>query len=1324
MQFTVAFDTPNSPDLNTLSSSKQADILRVTSAAAAEWARYLDGGNVTISIGIRIDADAFGSGVLASAGSENYYTDGTMDGTARVYRGVTEHKLISGTDLNGSTFDIIISLTPNAINNYLWFRNEPDNPHEYIPNFRYDAMTTFQHEIGHGLGLLSFSESLDDPYFQYYRTVYDTFIERDSNNNPRFNGTYTNAAVFTPVILENDSLSHLKEGTIYGNDLMSTSVPPQDVDGVTAIDLAMLRDIGISIRLPTPGNDIIYAPLRSGTLSLGDGDDTGYAGQDGTTIYGDAGNDHLYGSFGASRLYGGLGSDYIVGSISNDFLFGDDGADRIFGGAGFDYVDGGIGNDELSGGVGNDSLTGGDGDDVIYATDGSDNVYAGLGSDLIYAGREGGGLYYGGAGIGAVDTVVLDGLFSGFEISGDSSFSGWQVRDIHWGDGTKFNRIDEIERLQWSDGSFSALGDRPWVIAQPSSSRSAQVLTLSSLFQAGGGTAAVKYQLWDGTTDIDSGHFIFNGVQQVAATVLELAASDMAQASFVTGRVSDSLQVRVFDGVAWSQPRYSSWSPFTISILPNRLPVVSTPNLTRRATQTVALSSMFSATDADNDSMTKYQIWDSTPDAQSGRFLINGVVQAAGVAVDVSAAQLSQTSFVAGTLGDSLWIRAFDGIDWGNWSPFNVTIQPNRTPAVTTPSILRRAGQTVALSNMFSVTDADGDTITQYQVWDGNADAQSGHFEINGAAQATGVAVNVSSSQVAQTGFVAGAVSDNLWVRAFDGIDWSGWSAFTVTSPVNNAPVVTTPNLTRQSGQTVALSNMFSVTDADSDAITQYQVWDGNADAASGHFEINGVAKATGVAIDVSPSQVAQTNFIAGSVADNLWVRAFDGVVWSSWSPLTVSPPVNRVPVVTTNSFTRRPGQTIALADMFSVNDADGDTITQYQVWDSTSDSQSGRFEISGTAQPSLTGVDVSPSQLAQTNFITGNIGDSLWVRANDGSGWGEWSSLAVTAQANRAPIVTTPNIMRRQNQTIALSTLFSAIDPDGDTITQYQVWDGTADAQSGRFVINGVSQPTGVAVDVSPSQLAQTNFVTGNTLGDNLWARAYDGAAWSGWSAFTSTPTHNNTPVVTAPNISRRAGQSIALSSLFSVQDGDGDAMTRYQIWDSTSDLQSGKFTVNNVTQPTGVAVDVALSQVAQTKFVTGTNGDQLWLRAYDGIEWSAWSSFTSTPTDNNLPVVSAQNLTRAAGQVINLSDMFSVADVDGDTITKYQIWDSTSDASSGVFKIGGVSQPTLAAVDVSLVQLPQTTFDTGTTRDLLWVRASDSFGWGAWSPFTVGPA
>ena len=119
---------------------------------------------------------------------------------------------------------------------------------------------------------------------------------------------------------------------------------------------------------------------------------------------------------------------------------------------------------------------------------------------------------------------------------------------------------------------------------------------------------------------------------------------------------------------------------------------------------------------------------------------------------------------------------------------FHVTAV-NHPPVVTVANVTATVGQSFAASSLFSVTDADGDIITKYQFYDGPVG--TGHFTVNGVAEGINQIIDVSAAQLAQTTFTVGPGTDDVYVRAFDGKDWSvangSWTMFHVTAP---APTV------------------------------------------------------------------------------------------------------------------------------------------------------------------------------------------------------------------------------------------------------------------------------------------------------------------------------------------------------------------------------------------------------------------------------------------------------------------------------------------------------------------------------------------------------
>jgi hypothetical protein len=110
--------------------------------------------------------------------------------------------------------------------------------------------------------------------------------------------------------------------------------------------------------------------------------------------------------------------------------------------------------------------------------------------------------------------------------------------------------------------------------------------------------------------------------------------------------------------------------------------------------------------------------------------------------------------------------------------------------------------------------------------------------------------------------------------------------------------------------------------------------------------------------------------------------------------------------------------------------------------------------------------------------------------------------------------------------------------------------------------------------------------------------------------------PPTNQAPVTSGSSVNLAHGNANPLAStLFSVNDGDGDTMTAYRFWDGTGDASSGYFVVDSVAQGAYDYIDVSAAQLAQTTFQTGIVADDFWVQAYDGQSWSNWAHFMVNP-------------------------------------------------------------------------------------------------------------
>jgi hypothetical protein len=161
----------------------------------------------------------------------------------------------------------------------------------------------------------------------------------------------------------------------------------------------------------------------------------------------------------------------------------------------------------------------------------------------------------------------------------------------------------------------------------------------------------------------------------------------------------------------------------------------------------------------------------------------------------------------------------------------------------------------------------------------------------------------------------------------------------------------------------------------------------------------------------------------------------------------------------------------------------------------------------------------------------------------------------------------------------------------------------------SGHFTVNGVVQAAGTTFAVTAVQLSQTTFTAGLSASDDLFVNVHDGSAFSGPKEFHVNVV-NNAPTVTAPNQTASSGQVLDASSLFTANDADGDSLL-YFFYDNSAAPTSGDFEVNGVVQAAGTTSAVTQAQLANTTFVAGTTGDDLFVNVWDGVAFSGPKAF-----------------------------------------------------------------------------------------------------------------
>lgn len=303
-------------------------VLSLTQTAADYWGWYIDDSRANITIRVTF-TDLSGS-TLATGGTDFQFVN--SQGGLDFFEPNTVRELRTGVDPNGSSPDIRITVDSSRLASNGFHLGAPvDGYISSPPGGQIDLFSVLLHEIGHGLGLLTFLDQNNNN-----RTTLDRFVTQ-SGGNYFFNGPNAVAVNGGPVPLD-DEVAHVAQSFFYR--LFRPAISSGVASFITPFEVAFVQDFGAPIRAPSAGADV----LRGFTL-----DDA---------IDALGGNDFIDGLLGADTLGGGDGSDTLHGAAGRDFLSGGSGDDSLHGGAGPDVLEGGAGSDIFNGG--------GDHDEVRY----------------------------------------------------------------------------------------------------------------------------------------------------------------------------------------------------------------------------------------------------------------------------------------------------------------------------------------------------------------------------------------------------------------------------------------------------------------------------------------------------------------------------------------------------------------------------------------------------------------------------------------------------------------------------------------------------------------------------------------------------------------------------------------------------------------------------------------------------------------------------------------------------------------------------------------------------------------------------------------------
>jgi hypothetical protein len=669
----------------------------------------------------------------------------------------------------------------------------------------------------------------------------------------------------------------------------------------------------------------------------------------------------------------------------------------------------------------------------------------------------------------------------------------------------------------------------------------------------------------------------------------------------------------------------------------------------------------------------------------------------------------------------------------------------NTAPVIsswTVASPLRAMQWSQLLPSQIGYSDADSNPAVTYEFWDGGGAASSAYFYKPARAHhAANTTITVSAANLnagnvwIQGGTAAG--SEQFFVRAFDGLDWSNWAQVTVTTLANAAPVVNVTNGSVNVNGWLPASALVSYSDADSHPAVTYEFWDSGTGASSGYIYTPGNAHhAANTSVVVAGADLANVWFRGGSATgtEAMHVRAFDGLVWSNWQQFNLGTVANTAPTVTVANHALFTNEWAQLRPWMTVSDPNAfDTITQYQFFDNSLVPGSSYLASNSSAHHTDgTAITIAPADLDSVFVRAGTAAgnQTIQVRAFDGTDWGDWDTFTLNIQANALPAVTHATLNLPITFAHQVSTTLGYSDANSHAAVAYEFYDGATAANSAYFFSPGTARhAAGVTFGVSAAELSTLSIRAGSVGGtDQMFVRAFDGIDWGNWLTF-NVNSINNPPIASIDNQTIFIDQWRQLSTVLGYADPAGTPAVRYEFWDTgTVATSSYLYSSRSEHHPAGAGNSFIL-EAAELNSVWLRGGsvaatESMQVRAFDGENWSAWDSFTVTTVQNAGPQATVSNFSIARDSWIRMNTQLIYVDSEGHSAVSFEIYDGGVGATSGYFYSSSNEHH---AADTSII-IPASEFASMWVRggsvtgsETMYVRAFDGLNWGPWDQFTL---
>ncbi|MEX0297935.1 MAG: hypothetical protein AB3N28_02610, partial [Kordiimonas sp.] len=311
-------------------SSEQLDLLERSALVAANlWGQYIDAPKVTLDFEFNL---GWTDTERASGRAFEFMFLETNANNQHIFNLNTTTKLNGEADFTGNNADFWIALNPISLSQVYAIDSEPETRTGEIPLGRTDITSILLHEIGHALGFdgMHINESIETVFTKENLTQFESLLEQKADGI-YFTGQAAQKLAGRPIELaiepDNSHGSHLGNLPVqfsnqtpapgFGSDLGAMVMHGLFMVfnvryHVTALDIAILEDLGVPIRKPSQSDDRLF-----GFESPDPGLELEYKTPNADFLNG---NDEIAAKEGNDVVQGLSGQDTLKGEAGDDTL--------------------------------------------------------------------------------------------------------------------------------------------------------------------------------------------------------------------------------------------------------------------------------------------------------------------------------------------------------------------------------------------------------------------------------------------------------------------------------------------------------------------------------------------------------------------------------------------------------------------------------------------------------------------------------------------------------------------------------------------------------------------------------------------------------------------------------------------------------------------------------------------------------------------------------------------------------------------------------------------------------------------------------------------